>query len=476
MPNNRHLLPNPDHTADTNPAQQTLEENKLTPHRDVPAAHNYPDKSSGNALSRAYNKDAVHENVGSKSHSNAHKHSHKNSHRNDYSDGYIDGYSDGKSQSKAHNKAQQPSKYPRDMPAKEAISQASHASHSSGSSQGSLLKALAVMLLFVVLLAGSGAAYVYQQLSPVDASDHSEKELEVLPGWGAARIGRELEAQGLLRNGRLFAWWLRYQERDRNIGEGLYRFTPAMDINQIAEVLEQGGRPRVVRVVIPEGFRAVDVAERLSAAGFGYFKQLLMYIRNPSETLRSAHIPEGATLEGFLFPASYDIPLGSSPAEALQLMLLRFTQELDSDVEQALQQQDLDVYAWVTLASMVQSEAGNDDEMATIAGVFFNRLDIDMRLQSDPTVAYGLNKRMPELNFAAGDFSQDHPWNTYTRGGLPQGPISNPGRAALRAVLAPERYNSQGERYYYFLHGRDGSFVPNLTFQDHQRDVAIYLR
>jgi UPF0755 protein len=100
-----------------------------------------------------------------------------------------------------------------------------------------------------------------------------------------------------------------------------------------------------------------------------------------------------------------------------------------------LERLGLDLHAWVTLASMVQAEAGDDGEMGIIAGVFLNRLEIGMPLQSDPTVAYGLGKDLPELDFPAGDFEVDHPWNTYTRGGLPVGPIGNPGAAALAAVL-----------------------------------------
>ena len=125
---------------------------------------------------------------------------------------------------------------------------------------------------------------------------------------------------------------------------------------------------------------------------------------------------------------------------------------------------------------MVQAEAGGDDEMAIIAGVFLNRLDLGMGLQSDPTVAYGLGKSLPELDFPAGDFDVDHAWNTYTRTGLPTGPIGNPGAAALAAVLAPQRRDDEGRAWLYFLHGRDGGFHPNLDYASHLLDVARHLR
>jgi UPF0755 protein len=127
----------------------------------------------------------------------------------------------------------------------------------------------------------------------------------------------------------------------------------------------------------------------------------------------------------------------------------------------------------------VQAEAANTSEMPIITGVFLNRLDDGMLLQSDPTVAYGLGKDLPELDVNAGDFQQENVWNTYTRPGLPETPINNPGREALQAVFEPVRENEEGEKYFYFLHGTDEGqpiFRPNLTLEDHERDVELYLR
>ena len=134
------------------------------------------------------------------------------------------------------------------------------------------------------------------------------------------------------------------------------------------------------------------------------------------------------------------------------------------------------MHDWGPLASMVQAEAGGDDEMAVIAGVFLNRLDLGMALQSDPTVAYGLGKALPELDFPGGDFAVDHGWNTYTRSGLPTGPIGNPGAAALAAVLTPQRRDADGRAWLYFLHGRDGNFYPNLDYTSHLQAVERHLR
>jgi UPF0755 protein len=234
-----------------------------------------------------------------------------------------------------------------------------------------------------------------------------------------------------------------------------------------------------VNIAVPEGWRAANVVERLAANGVSTSADLAAVVADPA-VLTIPFLPPERPLEGFLFPAVYEVPIKASADEALALMVQRFRMELD-DIAPAerLQELGLSVYGWVTLASMVQAEAASDEEMPIIAGVFANRLELGMLLQSDPTVAYGLGKQLPELSAVAGDLQVDTPWNTYTRAGLPVGPIGNPGREALLAVLSPERYTSDGALYLYFLHGTDAGvpvFRPNTNLPAHNRDVETYLR
>jgi UPF0755 protein len=319
--------------------------------------------------------------------------------------------------------------------------------------------------------------YLRQQLSAVSLGISAPTEFEVQSGWGASRVAEELETSGFIRNARVFKFYLQRQKLDRNIGEGLYDLDPAMSAAEIATTLNQGGRPRVVKVIIPEGFRMKDIAKELSLAGFGTEQTLLDLFENPGDL--GPHFLSDQPLEGYLFPASYEIPVKSTAQDILELFLKRFEQELTPQVKTMLAEKGWTIPAWVTLASMVQSEAANATEMPIITGVFLNRLDNDMLLQSDPTVAYGLGKDLPELDAPAGDFKQDHPWNTYTRTGLPQTPINNPGHDALQGVLNPQRNDESEQAYFYFLHGLDDGqpvFRPNLTLADHNRDVALYLR
>jgi len=335
----------------------------------------------------------------------------------------------------------------------------------------------AIALLVLVLLVAAGLSAVRFVLSPVSAT-HAPVEFEVLPGWGGARVAEALQEAGLVRSGLAFELLLRAKGLDRKVGEGLYDLSPDMSSRRLAAALAAGGRPRTVRIVVPEGWRATAVVTRLAANGLGELPELEALVRSPGE-LAPPWLSSGDSLEGFLFPASYDLPVHSTATQALGAMVERFEAEVTEEVVRALASDDMRVRDWVTLASMVQAEAASEDEMPIIAGVFLNRLDEGMPLQSDPTVAYGLDKALPELNALAGDLRKDTPWNTYTRQGLPAGPICNPGSAALLAVLSPQRLDVTGTPYLYFLHGSDGGvsvFRPNTSLAAHNRDVARYLR
>lgn len=335
----------------------------------------------------------------------------------------------------------------------------------------------AIALLVIVTLVVAAFVTVQFVLSAPSATPRAT-EFEVLPGWGGARVAAELEEAGLVRSAPAFRYYLQFTETDRNLGEGLYDLSPTMSASEVAAALAAGGRPRTVSIVVPEGWRASDVVRRLAANGIATEDELETIVSHPAD-LAPAYLPDGANLEGYLFPATYDVPVHSSPEDVVSSMLERFQDELTGDVVDALIERSLTVHEWVTLASIVQSEAASHEEMPIIAGVFLNRLDDGMLLQSDPTVAYGLGKPMPELSALAGDLRQDTPWNTYMRPGLPATPISNPGSHALHAVLEPVRLNDAGVPWLYFLHGTDGGipvFRPNTNLAAHERDVVVFLR
>ncbi len=342
----------------------------------------------------------------------------------------------------------------------------------------SVVRVLGGLAIGAVLALAAGAIWLWTQLEPPDPGSATTQVFEVQPGWGAARITAELEADGLIRDARAFSIWLRLRDLDRGVGEGLYDLSPAMTATEVAERLAAGGRPRTATVLIPEGWRARDVVTRLDALGIADAEAAQATVSDPGE-LAPSWLPPGAGLEGYLFPDTYELRLDVGAEVALATPVRAFERRIAPAYAERVEQAGLSLHGWTILASMVQAEAAGPEEMPIIAGVFLNRLDLGMPLQSDPTVAYGLDKRLPELSAIDGDMQVDHAWNTYTRPGLPFGPIGNPGLDALEAVLTPDRTRADGRSWLYFLHGVDDGvpvFRPNVDLAAHERDIDRFLR
>ncbi|WP_287408656.1 endolytic transglycosylase MltG [Oceanithermus sp.] len=321
-------------------------------------------------------------------------------------------------------------------------------------------------LAALLLLAAGAAAWIQWLLGPTGAS----AIVEIPEGAGAQAVGRILETNGLVRSGRAFALYARWKGAAARLQSGYYKLE-GRGVPRLVEDLTGGRAPVMVRLVFPEGWRAVDYAERLEEAGFDG-AGFLSIVRNPPAEWTPAYV-EGPTLEGYLFPDTYDLPKGADPAVVVTVMLRRFDREVTPERVRAAEALKLSIHGWVTLASIVQAEAGSAAEMPAIAGVFLNRLDAGMPLQSDPTVAYALGKKLPELDRYAGDFDVDSPYNTYKHPGLPPGPIDNPGLEALLAVLNPQRSNANGLPYFYFFHA-GGRLYLSSTFNEHLRKLNRY--
>ncbi|MER3537452.1 MAG: endolytic transglycosylase MltG [Thermus sp.] len=288
-------------------------------------------------------------------------------------------------------------------------------------------------------------------------------------GMDASKVARLLEERGLVRSGSLFSFYLRFSRRDRLLVPGVYRLKGEGAFH-LARALSGGQPPLTVTLTFPEGLRAVDYARRLSEAGLPG-EAFLARVRDPGP-LKPPYV-EAQSLEGFLFPATYTFDLLAGAEEILKALLRRFEEELTPEVREKLRARGLSVQAWVSLASIVQVEAGSVEEMPRIAGVFLNRLERGMPLQADPTVAYALDKPLDALSRKAGDFLVDSPYNTYRYKGLPPTPISNPGRAALLSVLEPVLTDERGRPLLYFFHAQ-GRLFTSPDFETHLRLLSLH--
>jgi UPF0755 protein len=228
----------------------------------------------------------------------------------------------------------------------------------------------------------------------------------------------------------------------------------------------EAGRVDLVKVVLPEGLTAREMARVLEQAGVTPAADFVALAYNPKSPGRWGVI--GPSLEGYLFPDTYRFARGLAPETVVETMIKRFRAVTDPFVAEA-EQNSFGLRAWVTLASIVEKETGDDTEKPLVAAVFRNRLARPMRLESDPTVIYGLEGF--DGNLRRADLRRDTPYNTYTRAGLPPGPIANPGSASLLAVLRPAQVP-----YLYFVSRNDGTHVFSKTYEEHRRAVNRYQR
>jgi UPF0755 protein len=235
------------------------------------------------------------------------------------------------------------------------------------------------------------------------------------------------------------------------------------------EILEWISRGRVVtyEVVVPEGFTLAQIAKRLAAEQLADPEAFLAVARDPATAAEIG--VEGSTLEGYLFPETYRIPRGLAPEEIARTLVEQFL-EVWREIEPRAREQGFSMREVVTLASIVEKETAAPNERPLIASVFRNRLERGMRLETDPTVIYGIedfdgNLRRRDLE------NRDNPYNTYRIPGLPPGPIASPGAEALHAVVEPAESD-----YLYFVSRNDGTHVFSRTYREHARAVDKYQR
>ena len=323
---------------------------------------------------------------------------------------------------------------------------------------------LCLLLGLLAMLAGA-AWYLPQTIFvhwPVEPP--GVQRVRIAPGTALPQIAAQLEQAGVVSDAGRFVRLARWRDAAQKLKAGEYEFTAAATPAEVLERLVAGDVIKI-RITIPEGFAMREIAARVAAAGIGSADRLLALARDPVFATR-LKVPAG-TLEGYLFPETYIVTTTTGPAELLQAMVAQFNRQLSTELLDAAKSRGLDRHALVTLASIIQKEAGNDEEMPLISAVFHNRLRLGMRLQADPTVIYGID----DFN---GNLTRRHlqtptPYNTYTRGGLPPGPIASPGLAALQAAAHPAASDA-----LYFVSRGDGTHVFSTNLAAHNRAVQRY--
>jgi len=320
---------------------------------------------------------------------------------------------------------------------------------------------LAVVL--VAAAAAVAAAIGWRILQPLPLPT-SPFAFDVKPGASLKSVARDLVGAGVLPIEFPLVVLARLREVDRSIKAGNYEITAGITLPRLLEKLTQGDVTQTALTVI-EGATFAEFAKVL-AANPGIVQTVLDL---PEAELVSRIGVSGANLEGWFFPDTYFFAAGSSDLALLVRAHRHMRQRLDAAWERRAPDSPLkDPYAALILASIVEKETARAADRPLIASVFVNRLRLGMRLQSDPTVIYGLGARF-DGNLRKRDLEADTAYNTYTRDGLPPSPIALPGQASLDAAVHPPKTN-----YLYFVARGDGAseFSANLT--DHNRAVARF--
>ena len=291
--------------------------------------------------------------------------------------------------------------------------------------------------------------------------------LTVQSGASAAAVGRQLSEQGVLPSPRLFRVWARLSGAADQLKAGEYELTPGLSMTGVLDLLV-AGRVKLYPFTILEGWTWRDVRDAMDASSV-VFKT----VDFDSAESMAAYLPgKPEHAEGRLFPDTYTIARGTADVE-----LLRQAAELMSErLAAAWESRSADLplqtpQELLTLASIIERETSLDDERPEVAGVFIRRLRKGMRLQTDPTVIYGLGDSF-DGNLTRAHLLTDTPYNTYTRGGLPPTPIAMPGEASLQAAAHPR----DGDSIFFVASAElDGSHVFSVTLEQHNAAVAAYI-
>ena len=330
-----------------------------------------------------------------------------------------------------------------------------------------ILRTLIKLFLVAALAAGGWVAWhIYAPITPP-----ANTSLLLHPGYSTRRIAAELKKAGVIRNERIFwLWHLLHPKPTLKAGE--YRFEREATLPQVYGRIARGDIYFHV-VTIPEGYTMFDIAKAMEEAGLGPAADFLQVAQTQTQLI-SDLAPQARSLEGYLFPNTYQFTRTQSLGEMAAEMVHQFRQVaqqigLNSGANSG---SDPELPKVVTMASIVEKETAAPEERPRVASVYYNRLAQNMALDADPSVIYAeLLTGTYQGSLHHADLAVNSPYNTYRFPGLPPGPIGNPGKSALEAALHPE-----STKFLYFVSNGNGHHRFARSLEEHNRNVAAYRR
>ena len=330
------------------------------------------------------------------------------------------------------------------------------------------MKKIGITIIFLLIFGLLAATAVYVDIymyagKPVSA-EQVKQVIIVEPGQKFKSLSRILHQKGVISHPAKFRFFSRIKGYDKHIKAGEYVLSSDMTPKKILEILVMG-KVRLHRVTIPEGHNLRQVAQAVSRAGLGNQADFFNAATN-ADLVRSKGI-DAQTFEGYLFPDTYYFTKNATPEKIISSMVKRFWSVFKAEWKDRAQTLGFTIHQVVTLASIIEKETGAAVERPIISSVFHNRLKRGIRLESDPTVIYGIENF--NGNITRRDLEEDTLYNTYRIKGLPPGPIANAGIKAIEAALYPA-----DTRFLYFVSKKDNTHQFTTNLKDHNRAVQKY--
>lgn len=342
---------------------------------------------------------------------------------------------------------------------------------------------IALFILVVVAIVGiTGYNYVKGALSPIDPDSKEKVTVEIPIGSGIDSISSTLEKSGVIKNAKIFKYYVKFNNQS-DFQAGTYALSKDMTLDEIIESLKTGKiyREPVLTLTIPEGItleQIGDIVEKKTGNSSKEFFDLVtsaefvdrMMSKYPTlltEEIKAENVRY--PLEGYLYPSTYPFYEENPTNEEIAEMLLAQTDKVLAPYYEMLHAEEKSVHWLLTFASLLEEEATAQTDREKIASVFFNRIETDMPLQTDPTVLYALGSHKERVLFE--DLEYDNPYNTYKNKGLPPGPIANAGKMSINAALDPEETD-----YFYFLADKEGKNHFSKSYDEHLQKIDQYLK
>lgn len=334
---------------------------------------------------------------------------------------------------------------------------------------------LSLILALVILVAVGGGFYVYDAMKPVDASSKKEVRVEIPAGATNSQIADILAKDKVIKNATVFNYWTKTKSIS-NFLAGDFYLSPSMTFDQIVKQLQNGGKREILaKVLVREGITVDEVGDAIAKSTDFKKADFLKLMKDEDflnslakkypKLLKSTMASKNVRyhLEGYLYPAKYDL-YRSTTLKQLVTQMVQKSQDMLSPYFDQMADNNLTVQDTLTLASLVESEGVTEEDRKKIAGVFFNRLAIDMPLQSDISVMYALNTHKTTLSLE--DVKVKSPYNLYVHTGFGPGPFNNPSIESVKAVLDPA---DRDKGYLYFVADlKTGEVYYNTTLEAHE--------